>query len=515
MRELLLALELTQVGVWYWDSTTNQNFISLSYARMLGYEPAELPPHLDTFFKLLHPDDRQAVNEAVAQRHPPPDSFEMEFRLKAKDGQYKWVLSRGRVVERNKKGEPLRMAGLHLDIHERKQAEQARAEVETRYRTLVENQPDAVCRWLPDTTLTFVNEAYCRFYGCTREQLLGRRWMELVPVEARAEVRKKLLHLRRRPEVARYSHQAEAADGQVRYQEWVDCPLFDSQGRLTEFQSFGRDVTEQRLLEDALRRHQENLERQVRERTAKLRQALRQRNRQNRRITEYQDQLRVLAAELSLAEDRERRRIAAALHDGMQQNLFALRSKLSLLQRSLKGRLRAQTDDLLEVMGRTMEEARSLTLEVCPPVLYEVGLAAALNWLTARFQADSGISCRLEHRGAAELAVDVRGIIFQHVRELLANVRKHAHATEVVVRVGRDGRLMRICVEDDGDGFEPDSLNERGDSFGLFNIRERLTYLGGGLEVHSRPGSGCRVCMAVPLRTPRTTIARGKRVSGT
>ncbi|HOD79788.1 MAG: Sensor histidine kinase LiaS [Planctomycetes bacterium ADurb.Bin126] len=515
MRELLLAFELTTVGVWLWDSRTNENFTSPSYAKMLGYSPGELAPRLDTFFELLHPDDRETVDRTVTGQRPVPESFEMEFRLRTRDGRWKWILSRGRVVERDKKGQPVRLAGIHLDIHERKLAEQARAEMENRYRTLVENQPDAVCRWLPDTTLTFVSEGYCRFYGQSREQLLGRPWLELVPEGALAEVRKKLRSLRRRPRVVRYSHQAMAVDGRVRYQEWVDCPLFDSQGQLTEFQSFGRDVTGQRLLEDALRRHQEDLERQVRERTAKLRQSLRDRSRQNRQITEYQNQLRLLAAELSLAEDRERRRIAAALHDGVQQNLFGLRTKVDLLQRLLKGRLQAQTDDLLDLIGRTMEDARSLTLEVYPPVLHEAGLTAALEWLTSRFEAEQGVSCRLEHEGAVELAVDVRGILFQHVRELLNNVRKHAHARQVVVRVRREGGTMRIWVLDDGKGFDPDSLDKQADHFGLFSIRERLRSLGGRMKILSRPGCGCQVCMSVPLRANRKRTSSRKRVSGT
>lgn len=126
----------------------------------------------------------------------------------------------------------------------------ALAESEARYRAMVETQAEAVCRWLPDTTLTFVNEEYCRFFGRSRLDLLGEKWLSLIPKGTRQEVIRTYETLAANPRVWTYSHQVISADGDVRWQEWVDCPVLNADGRLVEFQSVGRDITARKRAEE-------------------------------------------------------------------------------------------------------------------------------------------------------------------------------------------------------------------------------------------------------------------------
>ena len=121
-----LAMDASTDGLWDWNVVTDQTYFSPAYFRMLGYEPDELPKLAQTWIDLIHPDDRQTAlstnRDCIDNRI---ESFSVEFRMKAKDGSWKWILGRGRAVERDPDGRALRMIGTHQDITERKRAEEA------------------------------------------------------------------------------------------------------------------------------------------------------------------------------------------------------------------------------------------------------------------------------------------------------------------------------------------------------------------------------------------------------
>ena len=126
-KRLNLAMEATSDGLWDWNIPTGEAYFSPRYYTMLGYEPYEMPPSYDTWAKLLHPDDRERVikdiNEHIERKS---EGFEVEFRLKTKSGGWRCMLGRGRVVERDARGKPIRMVGTHMDLTERVRAQQER-----------------------------------------------------------------------------------------------------------------------------------------------------------------------------------------------------------------------------------------------------------------------------------------------------------------------------------------------------------------------------------------------------
>jgi PAS domain S-box-containing protein len=166
------------------------------------------------------------------------------------DGTVRWTEARAEPVY-DEHGECVRIMGLVVDITERKQAEAALQASEERYRAVVESQTELVCRYLPDTTLTLVNEAYCRFFGQPREALIGRKFVELVPEPARAAVLGHVASLVANPRVHVYEHEVVVADGSVRWQQWVDSAIFAQDGRVAELQGIGRDITDRKRAEEA------------------------------------------------------------------------------------------------------------------------------------------------------------------------------------------------------------------------------------------------------------------------
>ena len=239
-----------------------------------------------------------------------------------------------------------------------------------------------------------------------------------------------------------------------------------------------------------------------------LNREINERKRAEGQVAAYQEDLRYLASQLSLAEERERRRLAANLHDRIGHTLALANIKLGELQKSAPtidpNSLGTEIDKVTKLMGQAIRETQSLTFKISPPILYELGLEAALEWLTEQLQEEYGIAASFasDHE-PTPLDDDVRILLFQAVNELLVNAVKHAQARNLKVSMQRAGGALKVEVADDGVGFQvPESRvpQQAQGGFGLFSIRERLRPCGGLLEVHSTPGAGARVTLTVPLK---------------
>jgi signal transduction histidine kinase len=157
----------------------------------------------------------------------------------------------------------------------------------------------------------------------------------------------------------------------------------------------------------------------------------------------------------------------------------------------------------LELLDQTIQSTRTLTFEISPPVLYDLGLEPALQWLCRQFQKKHGLRAEMTSEGSGPLVPDdIQITVFRSVQELLLNAAKHARAATVRVHLARMPTALRVEVRDDGRGFdvsrEGASMDDHG-GFGLFSIRERLRVLGGALGLSSSPGRGAAITLDVPL----------------
>lgn len=220
------------------------------------------------------------------------------------------------------------------------------------------------------------------------------------------------------------------------------------------------------------------------------------------RLTTYEGHLRSLASELTLAEERQRRQLAISLHDRIGQGLAVARLKLETLKHLPPSEHQPKIDDILTLIKQIISDTRSLTFEISPPILYELGLKQAVSWLADHLTRQFGL--RVEVRcdeDIVDLSEGARVMLFRSIQELLANTVKHAQALNATVLLQREGKKLRVLVEDDGVGFDAAS---RGGypcgvgGFGLFSIRERIAHLGGQVAIESQPGRGTRVHIVVP-----------------
>jgi signal transduction histidine kinase len=265
------------------------------------------------------------------------------------------------------------------------------------------------------------------------------------------------------------------------------------------------------LADDALREAHDNLEQQVRERTAALsasNEALQaqiaEQMRAQQQITTYQEQLRKLNSELSLAEARERRAIASDLHDHIGQALAFVRMRVTEFRsNAVFCGFEDAIDEILMLLDKTIQYTRSLTFEISPPILYELGLIAAIEWLAEHFESKYGFRVRVVSEGkSVALREEVQIVLFKCANELLLNVAKHAQAKRVTVTVTCGQASFRLTVADDGKGFDMailESASTTPNTFGLFSVRERLKYLDGKFEISSIVGRGTTATLEAPL----------------
>lgn len=275
------------------------------------------------------------------------------------------------------------------------------------------------------------------------------------------------------------------SDGEERWIAAIATIERNAQGQPTRLVGAHIDITERKRAELALQELNATLEQEVDTRTT---------------------QVRELASTLTLAEQRERRRLSQMLHDDLQQLLYGVQMRLVSVMQDIDNKVPASVLRYAEETDAWLTQAiqmvRQLTVDLSPPVLKGEGLSDALRWLVRQMLEVNGLHVKLQAEHAFRLpSEDMRVLLFQIVRELLFNVVKHSGTDHARVELldGMPG-ILRIVISDEGRGFDPTTLSVKQEGgFGLFSIRERLDLFSGRMEIQSAPGQGTHITLTVPV----------------
>ena len=260
--------------------------------------------------------------------------------------------------------------------------------------------------------------------------------------------------------------------------------------------------------ERLIREQNKLLEMRVAERTAELNESkllleedIRKRIAAEERILTYQDRLRSLASKMADVQEEERRRIAESIHDNLGHLLTAIQLKAASVLGVVKDAPGSRDlNSILVLTDQALVAARNLTYDLSPPPLYSASLESALEWLTLLYKDRYGLNVELtcDEIGVA-IDKQIGLAVYRGASELLLNVVKHSGTGSASVKMSRSGDLLEVTVNDAGKGFDPEFEIGGGAGFGLFNVRERVEYLGGEFSIESAAGLGATAVIRIPL----------------
>ncbi|MCF7990100.1 MAG: PAS domain S-box protein [Thiohalocapsa sp.] len=366
----------------------------------------------------------------------------------------------------------------HKAALEAQRREASLRESERRFRTMADGLSSAV--WVTDSsgTIEFVNQRYVELFGVDPDAVQGSRWRDLVhPDDLQVFVDKiETAMQRRRP--FNLQCRARRADGEWRWFGSSARPRFADDGTFIGFVGSSNEITRRKRIEQALRQSR-------------------------RELKTRSHQLAHLAGELTRAEQRERRRLGKLLHDHLQQLLVGAALSADRVGRRIDGAAVDELTQLKSVLDEAIAASRTLMSDLSPPIVYEVGLAESLHWLSRSMYEKYRLQVRIDADDSVVVEDDVlRVFLFDAVREALFNVVKHAGVSTARVTLRRCGEdEVRIEIADAGSGFEQsdgaDRLRPKG--LGLLAMRERMLLLGGGLDIDSAASKGTRVTLSARL----------------
>lgn len=482
--QIELAVDGGGLGMWSFEAETGEVHYDERSARLLGVGRRQ---SLGEALATVHPEDRSAVEGQIreAVRESGSGVFEVTYRQGNADPP-RWVTLRARVQFEGEgiARRVLRADGVVVDVSALKAAEeqvrQQLAEIQSYFQAI----PVGVAVLDAESRYVRVNDRLTELVGRPADELIGHRPADLLPPDHVAMNQPHVDHVLATGEPVlnvevRASVPASGpAEGSEEGDWLVSFHPVESGGLVRGVCVVLHDVT-------ALKRAQDEL--------AALAAEL------ERRVTVRTQEVRRLAADLTEAEQRERRRVAQVLHDDLQQILYALQVKLHLVTRALDTEAgpAALLEEAEELLDSAIHSTRTLTVDLSPPVLRGEGLDRTLEWLAHRMQQAYSLRVEVASPGSVDVGSNVHVLLYQVVRELLFNVVKHAGVDQARIELSAADGRVRVVVEDEGAGF--DGRNDSGGGgFGLFSVRERLQLAGGDLRLSSEPGQGTRATVTCP-----------------
>lgn len=429
-------------------------------AKYTGYAPGELVGKNSLL--CVHPEDKKILIKNLRLALKNETSSPYIYRIITRDGKVRWIMEN--VASTSYSGQRL-VLGNAMDITEIKETKKRLKELENIEASILDAISHPVVG-LENRRIIFANNAVRDVFGWNPEALIGQSSSVLYKNDEEFDqIGAAFYPLLKKQKTFTKEALCRKKDG-------TDITCLVSSSRIGDGIESKKVVA---VYED-----------------------ISERKKAQKRLLDYHDKLRSLASELSLTEERERREIATALHDGIIQTMAVTKIKLEALQESLSP---VQVKGVIDLVNQLIYETRSLTLDLSPPVLHILGLEAALEWLSEQLQEKHGLHVDFQaDKSSKKLDKDISFFLFRSTRELLMNVVKHAHVKRAKVFLERENGVVTIRVEDNGAGFDTSKqkvLMNWAKGFGLFSIRERLEFLGGYFSVESKPGKGTCVTMTI------------------
>lgn len=416
-------------------------------------------------------EDLPLIEKGLARLSPSHPVVTIENRIRTGDGHIRWVQFVNRAFF-DESGRLIETQSVGRDVTERKELQDRLIASAREIEDLYDSAPCGYHSLAPDGTYVRINATELSWLGCRRDEVLGKlKPTDFFTEAGRTQFEQSFPEFLRTGCISGLEFDLVGRNGQIRRVSVSATVVRDAAGAVKMSRGVMFDVTDRHRALEALRAMTEQLEQRVAERT---------------------EQLRALVFDLEATEDRERRQLARDLHDDLGQTLAAAQVRLASLCSNPRDDVSVPAKAVAALIDQANASTRSLAAQLAPAVLYELGLAPALEWLGEEVGRTFGLEVSVHDDGRPKpLSQEVRAILFRAVRELVINVAKHSRSDSATIELVRKNDQIVIRVSDAGVGYDLVAQApgpRRG--LGLVSVRERLSSIGGNLEVQSMPGRG-------------------------
>jgi two-component system, NarL family, sensor histidine kinase UhpB len=440
-------------------------FVNQAATRSFGKRPDEILGHLQSelFHEGLAAKHSQAIQHVFHTGETVVTENQQDSHVRPK-----WLDTR-LIPLREPSGGIEAVVGMVRDVSDRRKTQEALALREAFLRGMLDNLP--YLAWLKNTEGKFqvVNQPFATAAGKARpSEVVGLDDFVVWPHELAAR------YVADDQDVMRTGQQKLVEEqistrGQLRWVETFKSPVFDASGRVIGTTGLAHDITHRRQLQEEQRRSRE--------------------------------QLRALAAHVESVREQERVRIAREIHDELGQSLTCMGMDLAFLDKQIGSdnkEAAARVAALVELVKDTIRSVRRISSELRPSILDDLGLGPAIEWLAHDFEARTHITCAVGVPEELSLPLDLATPLFRVCQEALTNVTRHASASEVSVRLECTDKEVQLVVADNGRGITEEEIRRQG-SLGLLGMKERVSILGGDLDVVGVPGQGTTITIRIPF----------------
>lgn len=463
------AIEGSGDGLWDWNPLTGDVFYSNQFKSMLGFDSSELQDNIYAWENLIHPDDFERVKIDL-QNLISGDSaiYETEYRIRCKDNNYKWILDRGIVMERNSEEKPTRVIGTHRDVTHRKKIETDLHESEQYTRSILTAMPDLI--FVMDST-----GSYLDFKSGNKDDLyldesliLNKNVYDILPKELADKFLNGIGFVLKNKTSYTIEYDL-VTQNKLNNFECIIIPFGENKTILDV-----RNITQRIQAEETLRNSKE--------------------------------QLKNFAAHLQNIREEERIMLAREIHDELGQILVAIKMDLGMLKikatnlnSSDSNEFMNQLEHLVGLVDNTIKTARKIMTDLRPEVLDLLGIVDAIRQYVKSVEERYHIKCKFETElDILDIPIQQAVALFRIVQEALTNTIKHAQATKVSISLSKTDEGIYLEIADNGKGFDM-SIKKRIDSYGIIGMKERAYLLDANLSIESQLGKGTKIHIEMPF----------------
>ena len=465
------AGRMAKMGYWRYNKQTDTIIWSDTIHQIYGSDPKKSVPKIDVILSVFSEISRKKILDATINLNTKGIPFDIELQLTNLKNEKRWIRNIGEPLY-NSENEIIGRRGVSQDITEQKIASNKIEKAEEMYRLLADNSNDLICLNEIDSTFKYISPSIKNLLGYEQLDLLGKKIFSLIHNDDLQLIKDEMKQKMFSGEFSTaFSFRVRHKEGHFIWLEFLSSPVYQKKN-ISYFVTSARDITQSVLAKQE--------------------------------IQEYQKSLQKLTTEIMVIEEKQKKKIASNIHDHLSQSLVISKMRINELKK--KPQLKIIDDDLKFIelhISEALENSRKITYELSPPVLYQLGIIDALNWLFEDVEDTHKIKCRLNSNVTKIKLSDVKSILlYRSIQEVITNAIKYANASLITLDLTRNTLGVDIIVTDNGIGFDTSLLNSHhhsGSGFGLFTVRERIRNIRGTYKIVSEINTGTTVKFFIPL----------------